>query len=62
VATGGGVQNNSDTNPIVERSIPIELDGSPPEAGDLPTGWLGRAKGGSGAAAVTVFAVCAPGP
>ena len=54
------MQHNSDPNPVLERSVPIEPDNTTPEGNEQATGWLGRIRGtgGSSTSSVTVFAVC----
>jgi|SRR5262245_11678925 len=61
VAIGGGVGfNNPNNDFVVMLTEPLEADDSLPEAGDVPTQWLGRARNDSGGMwTMTVYVSCA---
>lgn len=61
VAVGGGAGFDGNLSAEeVQQTYPIEADGTVPEAGDTPTGWVSILKNNSGTSMIaTGFVVCA---
>jgi hypothetical protein len=60
-ATGGGAGfSDFGGNEFINTSHPVEADGTPPETGDVPTGWTGGIEYTSGGPrAAFGYVICA---